>query len=108
MPISAAIIPPPLNESFEGAILLKAFAGAITFAAILVLKVAMIMNIWAITTTTGFSNLPRRVTGSHGASSAIRMSGKLISAAQVTNIPTKENKAIVPGRPMNCPTTWFR
>ena len=68
----------------------KAFAGAITLAAILVLNVAIIMKSWEIITTHGLSNLANKEIGSHGASLAISTSSKLITAAQVTKIPTKE------------------
>ena len=103
IPKTPVIVPPILKLIFFGKRFEKAFEGAMTFAAILVLNVAIIIKTWAIITTHGLSNFPNKAVGSHGASDAMRTSLKINTDAQVTKIATKEYSIIVPGKPINCP-----
>ena len=99
IPSRPARIPPILKEILEGLRLEKSFAGETMFAAIFVVRVATIKARSPGITMSGRSNFANSTTGSQiGAP-------KTTIVALVVATPIKAKSAIVPGSPINCPST---
>ena len=96
MPIPAVMYPPNLKETFPGAKLEKPLAGATTFAARLVVRVATV-NAASPSTAPKPPSRPASATGSQTAAP------KISTVAEVTNTLTKANSAIGMGKPRPCP-----
>ena len=99
IPMIPVRIPPRAKVIFDGHRLAKPLAGATTFAATLVVSVAMSRAKSDSRIAIGLSTFDSSLTGSQIASP------KITAEAEVTATPMKANRVIVGGSPRNWPRT---